>query len=219
MDKSNLELFKQAVNEAVSNKFDSMADSCTEEIVCSEKHKLAIRTIIYGETKAKRVWSPKMKRIIAILVAAALLLTSCGILFGNEIREIIEDFFVKLTYSSDEAGIDVIEELYELTYLPEGYALVDKKLSSLSVKYNFTDKNDNVIKFEQRILNGSDFVIDNKSGYSQIKEIKICDIYYRYTDKYHCYIWNDEKYSLQINSSTYLSSEEIVFILKGIKTK
>ena len=86
MDKSNLELFKQAVNEAVSNKFDSMADSCTEEIVCSEKHKLAIRTIIYGETKAKRVWSPKMKRIIAILVAAALLLTSCGILFGYEIR-------------------------------------------------------------------------------------------------------------------------------------
>ena len=102
MDKSNLELFKQALNEAVSNKFDKMADECTEEIVYSEKHKLAMRTIVYGKTDNKRVWSPKMKRIIAILIAAALLLTSCGIIFRNEIREIFKEFFVSLTYESND---------------------------------------------------------------------------------------------------------------------
>ena len=104
MDKSNLELFKQALNEAVSNKFDKMADECTEEIVYSERHKLAMRTIVYGKADTKRVWSPKMRRIIAILIAVALLLTSCGIIFRNEIREFVEEFFVKITYSSDEDG-------------------------------------------------------------------------------------------------------------------
>ena len=38
MDKSNLELFKQAISEGLSEKFDSVVDSCTEKIVCSEKH-------------------------------------------------------------------------------------------------------------------------------------------------------------------------------------
>ena len=55
MGKSNLELFKQALNEAVSNKFDKMADECTEEIVYSDRHKLAMRTIVYGKTDNKRV--------------------------------------------------------------------------------------------------------------------------------------------------------------------
>ena len=49
MDKSNLELFKQAISEGLSEKFDSVADSYTDEIICSEKHKLAMRTIVYGK--------------------------------------------------------------------------------------------------------------------------------------------------------------------------
>ena len=123
MDKSNLELFKQALNEAVSNKFDKMADECTEEIVYSEKHKLAMRTIVYGKADAKRVWSPKMRRIIAILIAVALLLTSCGIIFRNEIREVFEEFFVKLTYESDTESDQTIQEVYSLSYVPERYSL------------------------------------------------------------------------------------------------
>ena len=43
MDKSNLELFKQALSEGVSKKFDQMADECTEEIKYSKKHELAMR--------------------------------------------------------------------------------------------------------------------------------------------------------------------------------
>ena len=123
MDKSDLELFKQALNEAVSNKFDKMADECTEEIVYSERHKLAMRTIVYGKTDNKRVLSPKMRRIIAILIAVALLLTSCGIIFRNEIREIFKEFFVSLTYESNDEKDEMIEEVYTLGYLPEGYTL------------------------------------------------------------------------------------------------
>ena len=48
MDKTNLELFKQALEEAISNRFDKMVEECSEEIIFSERHLRAMHTIIYG---------------------------------------------------------------------------------------------------------------------------------------------------------------------------
>lgn len=188
MDKSNLELFKQALNEAVSNKFDKMADECTEEIVYSEKHKLAMRTIIYGKTDNKRVWTPKMRRIIAILIAVALLLTSCGIIFRNEIREVFEEFFVKLTYDGDDESTESIKDVYCLGYVPEGYTLKREITTDVFIQYTFEDKNGHFIKYDQRAISLSGFYIDIEQGYSQINEIENHYIYYRLTNGYHCYV-------------------------------
>ena len=109
MDKSNLELFKQAISDGLSKKLDSVVNSYADEIVCSEKHRLAMRTIVYGKAEAKRTWPSRMKYIIAIIVAAALLLTSCAVIFRNEIREVVDEFFAKYVYSGDETGTDTIE--------------------------------------------------------------------------------------------------------------
>ena len=219
MDKTNLELFKQALTEAVSNKFDNMAAGYTEEIVCSEKHNLAMRTIVYGKTNIKHIWSPKMKRIIAILVAAALLLTSCGIIFRNEISEIFKEFFVKISYSEENNSNNTVEEIYELNYVPDGYALKKENISPLSVVYKFVDIDGNIIRFEQYVLGRSDFVVDSESGYSKIIDVENYDVYYRYNDAYHSYIWNDSKYALRLKSSTPLSIETIILIIEGIVIK
>ena len=219
MDKSNLELFKQALNEAVSNKFDKMADECTEEIVYSEKHKLAMRTIIYGKADTKRVWSPKMRRIIAILIAVALLLTSCGIIFRNEIREIFKEFFVSLTYENDEKTQQIIEEVYSLSYIPDGYFLEKEMIEKTFVRYEYKNESGETFFFEQRALIQSDYYIDSESGYSKIEEIEEFDVYYRFTDKNHHYAWNDGKCSIKMKSSVKLSNEEIIFIIDGITVK
>lgn len=218
MDKSNLELFKQAISDGLSKKFDSVVNSYTDEIVCSEQHNFAMRTMVYGKADAKRTWSPKMKRVVAILIAAALLLTSCGIIFRNEIREVFEEFFVKLTYSGNGTGNDTIEEVYELTYLPEGYKLEKENIYDLCVTYTFADKNNNVIVFEQRVLDKSKFTVDSESGYSEIKEIEEYDVYYRFAGKYHYYNWTNGKYSFKINSTTPLSNEQIVLMIEGTIT-
>ena len=217
MDKSNLELFKQAISEGLSEKFDSVANSYTDEIICSEKHKLAMRTIVYGKADTKRTWSPKMKRIIAILVAAALLLTSCGIIFRNEIREIFEEFFVKITYDNGDVGFDEIEKVYELTYLPEGYYLDKEAISPLLVHYNFKNDNNDFIWFEQKIIDKCGFTVDSESGYSQMKEIEEYDVYYRCTQEYYNYIWNDDKYTFKLVSNQVLTNEEVESIINGLK--
>lgn len=219
MDKSNLELFKQALNEAVSNKFDKMADECTEEIVYSEKHKLAMRTIIYGKADAKRVWSPKMRRIIAILIAVALLLTSCGIIFRNEIREVFEEFFVKLTYDGDDESAESIKDVYCLGYVPEGYVLKRDTTTKICVQYKYINQNGDFISFEQRAINLSEFYIDIEQGYSQINEIENHYIYYRLANGYHCYVWNCEDYSIKMKCSIQLSNDEIVKIIEGLTIK
>ena len=201
MDKSNLELFKQAISEGLSQKFDSVVNSYTDEIVCSEKHNIAMRTIVYGKANAKRTWSPKMKRIIAILVAAALLLASCGIIFRNELREIFEDFFVMLTYKSDDARDSAIENVYQLGYLPDGYSIINEKITPVRIQYKFKNETGDYIWFEQKSIDGTDFFVDNEEGYSRINEISNYEIYYRYTNTNHMYVWNDGKYSMSIKSS------------------
>ena len=217
MDKSNLELFKQAISEGLSQKFDSVVNSYTDEIVCSEKHNIAMRTIVYGKANTRRAWSPKMKRIIAILVAAALLLTSCGIIFRNEIREIIDELFVKYVYSGDENSVDTIEEVYKLGYLPKGYSLKHELIRPIGTQYEFKNENGDFIWFEQRVWDGTDFTINSERGYSKIVEIEYYNVYYRYTETYHCYIWNDGKYSLSLRSNQNLSTEEIELIIREIQ--
>ena len=216
MDKNNLELFKQALTEAVSNKFDNTAASCTEEIVCSERHKLAMRAIVYGKCDTKRTWSPRMKRIIAILVAAALLLTSCGIIFRNEIREVFEEFFVRLTYSDEETTGNKLEDVYKLEYLPNGYILKAEKIEPLRVNYEFVNENNDQMYFEQRVLDGSYFFTDIESGYSKIADIEEYEVYCRYNNHNYIYIWNNDKYSFSIMSNQKISNEDIVLIIDGI---
>lgn len=217
MDKSNLELFKQALSDGLSERFDSVVDSYTEEIVCSERHKLAVKTIIYGKAETKRALSPKAKRIIVILVAAALLLTSCGIIFRNEIHEFVEEFFVKLTYSGNEGGSPVIEEVYELTYLPEGYTLIEKKERPIRIQWKYTNENNDMIKFEQRVCEETSFTINSEDGYSKFLEVDCYDVYYRYTEEYHSFYWLDDKYAFSIRTNDILSNEEIELIIKGLK--
>lgn len=222
MDNTNLELFKQALSEGLSSKIDSVANEYTEEIVCSEKHNLAMRAIVYGKTDTKRFWSPKMKRIIAILVAAALILTSCGIIFRNEIRDFAEniyEFFVKISYSeSDPNGVS-IEEVYKLTYIPEGYYLEEEIILAVNTSYIFTNSDGSTILFDQYILDGTNFFIDIENGYTKIVDIQNYEIYYKFADKYHYYLWNDGKYALSLRSSVKLSNEDIMLILDGIITK
>ena len=221
LDKSSFELFKQAIEEGLSYKFDSIADSYTEDIVCSEKHKLAMRTIVYGklenapEKKQRRL---KSKYIIAIIVAAALLLTSCGIIFRHKIREIIREYYVSLNYGEDASYGKMIEDVYTLTYIPEGYVLENEMISSLRVEYKYTNQNGNVFYFRQRPLN-SVSNIDSEKGESQLLTVQEYDIYCRFVDGIHFYLYCDQKYVLNFKSNAPLSDDVIASIIEGIEIK
>ena len=219
MDKSNLELFKQALAEGVSNKFDSIANCCTDEIVCSDRHALAMRTIIYGKVESRRYLSLNMRRIIAILVAAALLLTGCGIIFRNEIREIIRESFIKLTYSEQSNTGAVIEEIYEFTYVPEGYYLDSSIITPTMVRNVYVDSQGNQIRFDQCPANSSNFQIDSEHGYTDYLNVDNNKVYYRQTLEHNYYLWNDGKYFIEIVSSKAISIDEFLLLIEGVNVQ
>lgn len=219
MDKTNEELFKQAINEALTNKFQRMADACDEEIVCSRRHKKAMRAIVNGKTPRK----PLSTKMIAILVAAAiLLLAGCAIIYRDEIRDFITDvreFFVKVTFDEGESESRTIEDVYELTYLPEGYSLEDQTINRMMVKYVFTHSNRQWIKFIQQSLDASSFHVDSEHSDNTIIEIQNYTIYTRKTGDIFYYLWNDGRYAMQIHSSEHLSDDKLLLIIDGIRIK
>lgn len=148
MQNNNLTLFKQAISNGLCNKIDGVANGYTEEVLCSKKHSLAMRTIVYGKVGTKHIRSPRVKWLIAILVAAALLLTGCSIIFRNEIREVFEDFFVKLIYDNDNTSADTIKEVYTPTYVPDGYVLENESITSMRIKYEFVNDAGNKLLIE-----------------------------------------------------------------------
>jgi len=219
MDKTtNQELFKQALIEGVNRRIDRELASCEEEVVFSRKHIKAMSRIVKGKTPIK----PINKKMIAILVAAAILLASCAIIYRDEIRDFITDvkeFFVKVTFDEGESESRNIKDVYELTYVPEGYELDSQSTMQMVVQYIYKNEAGYKIKFVQQPVDYFNFYVDSENDYDKFINKNGDEIYYRYTNGTYYYIWNDGKYALHIYSTEYLSEVMLQLILNGIQIK
>ena len=101
------------------------------------------------------------------------------------------------------------------TYI--GWDLIEKKARPLRIQWEYTNENNDIIQFEQRVLDESGFAVDSESGYSKIKEIEECDVYYRKNSEQHFYVWNENKYSFCLISNLKISDDVLVEIINGIK--
>lgn len=221
MNESNLTLFKQALCEGLSNRIDHLMSECNEKAHCSRRHTIAMRTIVYGKIGEKRTITPRMRWIIAILVSAAIILTSCAIAYRDQILRIIKyipDYVMGLTYSEEDSKGALIETAYELTYVPEGYVLTESTSSPSIVKYVFVSAKDEKIRFVQKPIQGTVLFIDEEN-LNIILTHNECDIYYSVTNEQHSYLWNDGKYIINLLSDVKLTNDTIMSIIDGIKVK
>ena len=221
MDKNGNELLKQAISEGLSLRFQDEIDGCTEEIVCSRRHKRAMAAILRGDKADGKLLSPKLRKIIAILVAALLVLASCAVVYKIGVRDIVEsvkEFFIGLTYSEDEPEGSTIDEVYELTYIPEGYVLEKRNITNTVARTVFSDLYDNKIFFEQRTVDNTNFFVDSDDGFSLILENNGYKIYYRNSNNLHHYTWNNGKEAFKISANNEITEDELILIIKGMKT-
>ena len=84
MDK-NMNLLKQAIVEGFNQRIDDTLSSRMESAPCSKRHMEAMKAILEGKVTGNIVWTTKARRIVALLVAALLLLTSCAVIYREEI--------------------------------------------------------------------------------------------------------------------------------------
>ncbi|MBQ8859596.1 MAG: DUF4367 domain-containing protein, partial [Clostridia bacterium] len=190
MTEENKRLFKLAIAEGFSNRIDKRIAECTEEIVITAAHRRAMRRIING-TMEKRGLTPRKKAIIAILVAVALLLTSCAVIYRKEIAQFIEEIYESfMTLETADAGDEEtqIEDVYELTYVPEGYSLKERYEYKTLTRTVFANGED-AIAFEQQSQRVN--YLDSENVHTKIAEAGNLDIYYRQSLEYHNYLWNN----------------------------
>ena len=222
MYKKDVRLFGKALVEGLSIKFEQELANSTESVLCSEEHKAAMLEIIAtGKAIEQRMGK---KKLIAILVAAALLLLAgcTAYVYRNEIGSFIETFYeeyVNVDFVNDDKNtVSTIEEVYELTYIPEGYVLADRAVSDASVSTIYYDESGNLIMLDQCPLGASNnIIIDNDTDNVAVIDHNGTEIYVRATEKTTTYIWLDEKYLLTIICSNELIENEVLKTIEGIK--
>jgi hypothetical protein len=188
MTKSDLELFKEALTEGLSIRFQNEIDNFEGEVVISERHERAMRTIFNGVQVRPFVWPSARAKIAAAAIAATMLLASCAAAYSDEIRDFIETIYedyISIGFEDpDEAPIQ-IEEYYVLTYIPEGYYIKDHIQMDLLNRYILENDQGDKIIFEQTVLNNK-AELDSEQGEQYMLYIDGKEIYCRVYDADCC---------------------------------
>lgn len=216
------DLFRRAVTEAFIRKFDRELADCPFSADCSEAHVSRMEAIMTDGLKA--IQSRKRKSwVVALLVAAALLLTACTVYaYRGEIRKFIEKVYeerIRVTYydAEQEPVGDVITEFYTLGYVPEGYVLENERRFPSTNKSKWMNKQGDYIVFEQHLLDGSNYSMDSEYGQVSVIVCGEINVYCMISD-ITCYTWNDGMYGYKIYSSVKLSDDELTRMIFEVRS-
>jgi hypothetical protein len=187
-----------------------------------EAHKASMERIIidHGAREKQR----KKIRLAALLIAAALLLAGCTMyVYRDAIREfnarILSDR-IEIDFGNDKGNqMHVIEEVYYLSYVPEGYEQITNMTNESVSLYRWKNESGEMLVFTQSLIDGLQFGVDAERGEVITVEGYENTVFHTVIDKQHYYIWNDGKYAMTLEISTNHSTEEIRKIITGISAK
>ena len=216
------DLFRQAVTEAFIRKFDRELEDCPFDGTCSVEHVSRMEAIMTDGLKA--IQSRKRKSwVVALLVAAALLLTACTVYaYRGEIRDFIEKIYeerIRVTFYDPDKEIEyiIITEYYTLGYVPEGYVLESEHRFPSTNKSKWMNQQGDYIVFEQHLLDGSNYSMDSEYGQVSVIVCGEINVYCLISD-ITCYTWNDGMYGYKIYSSVKLSDDELTRMIFEVRS-
>ena len=220
---SGKEIFSRAVIDGFEEKYrEGLAVSASESGEFSRAHARRMSSIIGSKVKYVADKHTRIKRAIAAaLIAAALLLAGCAaIVYKEQIGDFfveIRDTYIKGDYNKDEdANNQIIEEYYTLTYVPEGYELVEEYSNVFLAQSVWKNDKEKSIIFDQTPINSVKYSIDGEHGLTNTFIYDQYTVYCRIIDETYYYIWNNEKYAFSLYSDTEIKEEEIIQIIDGI---
>lgn len=216
MNRTSRERFGQALLEVQLQELEQICKQYPEDIPVSKRHQRAMRRILRGG-------HPMRTKVIAILVAAALLLlVGCSIYIARRrIANFFEEVFdthAKVTTEETAAEVAGLNEVYTLTYVPEGYQL---KSSTKNNLYNFelwTDGS-STINFEQQLYDSFQFYDIDYIEPFQIKHVSGYEICYKFSDNFYQYIWTDNIYVYKLFCQDSLSDDILIKMINGVEIK
>ena len=162
---------------------------------------------------------------VAGIAAALLIVFSCSMTV-SAVREPVVDFFtnihekfVEIFFEEDDIAKtpDTIETVYNLGYVPEGYELIEQKISNYGIDFTWRNSDGDIIRFSQDVLQGEVTLDYEDSNYSIIyaSNLKIV-----YVDKLgqRALFWNNSTYSFSMIVSMNLSLDECTHLIESMTT-
>lgn len=215
------DLFRRAVTEAFIRKFDRELEDCPFSADCSEAHVSRMEAIMTDGMKA--IQSRKRKSwVVALLVAAALLLTACTVYaYRGEIREFIEKVYeerIRVSFYDADQQLKTgnITEYYTLGYVPEGYVLESEQRYPAANRIKWINDENDFIDFEQHILDGSNYSMDSEYGQASVIVCGEFEVYCSMAEVFN-YMWNDGMYAYKIRSSEKISDDCLTQIIAKLE--
>ena len=227
MDNAKRELFCKALWQAFEEKRNEELALCEPSFEPSARHLHKVSRILgvdVQKEEGRRYYHKK--RVLSLILAAVLLLVSAVTVYAY--RGAILGFIEKIFDDHVEVGFDgvpedapsVIEEVYTLGYVPQGYVQVQKNSSERSVRYTFKNEEGKSIDFLQDTINANSIIgMDNEYGDIEIRIYGERKVYCRISSSNCSFLWRGEKYVLQIWTSAPIAEEEVLKIMDGICVK
>jgi len=210
-------LFGEALLEAVTWKLDDTLSQYNETVKATNEHDRRVQKIFRSYILRRR------RKIIAAIVAATLLLGGCAVgrrIYKNEMGSFLETIRfngIHVSYIGDnKSPHNNIENVYEMTYLPEGYELTKNDISKNNIWQIWKNENGEKISFQIRCGTDHYVGVDNK-GTSNLFYYNGTEIYRRKAnDAFYVNVWIMDSHYTVLSSSYELSEEELGRIIDGI---
>lgn len=224
--KTEKNLLRDAFVDAMLREVDRDLEKCEESPICSPEHYKRMSEIVgFDVTKPRRKpkISTRTKIAIAIIAAAIVALTSCvAAIYHRQIGNFMEKFYkdhIEVWFDNEEANQppEEIKDVYTLTYLPEGFKLIDKKANTIRVRNTYFNESGNKIIFEQNIFDSTSNILDSENGNSYIKLNNNIEIYYREIENKYYYKWTDTLYIFSLSTSHEFSLIELQNLINNMQ--
>lgn len=179
-----------------------------------------------AEHPEKYTKNSRVKKIVIILIAAAIILTGCTAI--KPVRTAIANFVITIFNNgsfvdkgTDKNGKDRITEFYTPGYIPEGYELVDDKLNKLDedfiigryLKY----KNGNMILCFSQLDAKTAMTLDTEKA--EIKTFMVNGVECMSSRNINCYIiiWNQFGYRFYLEMPKETTEETAKKIIESVE--
>lgn len=221
------ELFRQALIDARLRKSKQILDANPEEVQFSASHLRKMQQILSYSRHQSWIRHPKLgrKRMVAVLIAAALLLIGSMTVYANRdaIVRFMEQVFGKYTRVSyqcvdpDAKIPEWIEDEYTLSYVPEGYELSEYESDTSGVWMQWKNSNDDYIYFTQSSIDRYYAQYDNENSYDEQIQVNNSTVYCTYhTAPLFIYLWTDGSYCLELKCHSYISADEVARMIESV---
>ena len=218
-------LLRDALIEAMLREFDRDMEKCEESPICSLEHYKKMSEIVgFDVTKPRRkpIISTRTK-IAIIIIAAALALTSCIAIFyrqiGNFMEEVYEKY-IKVHFVEETSNAPTeIEDVYTLSYVPEGYYLIEQEINESFIYHKYSNNFGGSILIVQSITNKTNMFLDSENGEATTIDHEQLSIYWRILENKNYYRWKYNEYSFSMCTHNTLPNIEVTKIIDGMICK